>query len=83
MNQDLKDYFRRTVFIHGGMVIAQILLLCMGSTHILSSIMSILIVEPFVLICYLLIFGIKRKDGTLKRFKKMDEIVKAASNGKY
>jgi hypothetical protein len=71
MNQDTKNYFKRTIYIHGGMAFSQILLLCLGTTSIISAILSIVILEPFVLCGYLLIFGIKRKDGTRKRFKKI------------
>jgi hypothetical protein len=75
--KDLKDYFRRTIYVHGGMAFSQILLLLIGSTSILSAIFSILILEPVVIVGYLLIFGIKRKDGTRMRFKKMTELMKS------
>lgn len=75
--KDLKNYFKRTIYVHGGMVFAQILLLLIGSTSIVSAIVSIMILEPFVLIGYLLIFGIKRKDGSRMRFKKMTELMKS------
>ena len=76
MNQDLKNYLRRTIFVHGGMIVSQIILLSISSTSIFSAMLSILILEPFVLGGYLLIFGIKRKDGTRKRFKKITEFMK-------
>ncbi len=75
--KDLKDYFRRTIYIHAGFVFSQILLLCLGATSIISAILSIVILEPFVLIGYLLIFGINRPDGTKKRFKKITEMMKS------
>jgi hypothetical protein len=77
MNQDTKNYFKRTIYIHGGMAFSQILLLCLGATSIISAILSIVILEPFVLCGYLLIFGIKRKDGTRKRFKRITQFMKS------
>lgn len=78
--KDLKTYFRRTIFIHGGMVVSQILILCLGDCGILSSVIAIVIMEPFVMAGYLILFGIKRKDGTLIRNKKigilMDELTR-------
>lgn len=75
--KDLKNYFKRTLYVHGGMVFGQILLLLIGSISIISAILSIVIMEPFVILGYLLIFGIKRKDGTRMRFKKITEFMKS------
>jgi len=77
MNQDLKNYCRRTLAARIGGWGSQILLLCLGQTTFLSLLFVIAIMEILYLTVYLLIFGIRREDGTWKRFKKMDKIIKA------
>ncbi len=79
--KDIKDYFKRTLYIHGGFVFSQILLLLFGAVSVMSAIITITILEPFVLTGYLLIFGINRPDGTKKRFKKITEMMRSIGYG--
>lgn len=76
MSPDIKDYFRRTIPMHAGIILSQILILCLGVESILYSLTIIAILEIPILVGYLIFFGIKRKDGTLIRFKKIDEFMK-------
>ncbi len=76
MNQDLKDYFRRTTFVHIGIISGQVLILCLGVGGIVNSLSVIATLEVVVLIGYLIIFGIKRKDGTLIRIKRIDDFMR-------
>ncbi len=75
MKQDLKDYFRRTIFIHTGVIAGQFLILCLGVGNITKSLTIIAILEIVLLIGYVIIFGVKRKDGTLIRLKKIDNFM--------
>lgn len=75
MNQDLKDYFRRTLPANCGIIGSQVIVLCLGFQSISGSLLIIAILEILVLTGYLIIFGIKRKDGTLIRIKKIDDFM--------
>jgi hypothetical protein len=77
MNQDYKNYFKRTSGAYIGLIGSQIILLLCGVTSLWSSLFAITIVGVIIFAIYLLIFGIKRKDGTRIRFKKITELMKA------
>ena len=76
MNQDMKDYIRRTWPAHLGALIPQIILVALDRNSILNSMGIILFVYILIFIIYLIIFGIKQKDGTRKRFKTIDKLMK-------
>jgi len=81
MNQDLKDYFRRSPFIQVGILFPQIIFMITGNTTLVPAMVQIAVIESLVLVGYLFLFGIKRKDGTLMRFKKIEKMMNKLTDG--
>lgn len=81
--KDLKDYLRRTIFVHCGMILPQIFLAAIGVQSIAKGLIIIACIESIVLIGYLILFGIKRKDGTLIRNEKIGIVVDELTNVRH
>jgi len=77
MKQNYKNYFKRTLAAHIGLIGSQLIFLYLGITTIASTLFAIVFAETIMFGIYLLIFGIKRKDGTRKRFKKITKMMKS------